>query len=220
MAAPVAIRVGIVIALAACSNPPAPTRSPFAAPSAGPTSTTLPEPSSTQAGSPLTSPSGAGDPATGLRIAPPYQLEKPSGSELAQLSGNIQGLASDLAQSAGADFTPSNFPMGARFVRDTDKDVGVIVVLDMPAEVAEMRGLLEPVAAAVAAEVNAVLSYVTIQGVKVGVIRGPIASTVAIVDGQFVMAQSGQPAVAPRDLMAAVIAANAGGLAGSAPPTE
>lgn len=35
-----------------------------------------------------------------------------------------------------------------------------------------------------------------------------IASTIAIVHGNLVMAQSGQPAVDPKDLMTAVITAN------------
>ena len=160
------------------------------------------------------------DPATALQIAPPYELERPSDSDFDHLSGNIQGLASDLAEGAGAGYAPTDFPMGFRFVRDANKSVGVIVVLKMPAEVAELPGLLEAVAAPVAAEVNAVLSYVTIRGVKVGVLRGPIASTLAILDGHFIMAQSGQPAVDPKDLMTAVIAANEAGFADAAFPIE
>jgi hypothetical protein len=143
-----------------------------------------------------------------LQIAPPYELERPSSSDLERLSGNIRGLPDDLAKSAGAGYAPSDFPMGVRFIRDAGTSVGVLVVLAIPAEVAEQPGLLESVAAAVAAEVNAVLSYETIQGVKVGVVRGPIANTLAIVQGNLVLAQSGQPAVDPKDLMTAVIAAN------------
>ena len=144
-------------------------------------------------------------------MAPPYELERPTSSDLERLSGNIQGLPADLARAAGAGYAPPDFPMGVRFIRDADRSVGALVVLGMPAEVTDTPGLLESVAAAVAAEVNAVLSYETIQGVKVGVVRGPIANTLAILDGQLVMVQSGQPAVDPRDLIAAVIAANAAG---------
>jgi hypothetical protein len=109
--------------------------------------------------------------------------------------------------------------MGVRFIRDGSRSVGAVVVLGMPAEVAELPGLLESVAAAVAAETNAILSYETIQGVKVAVVRGPIASSLAVLHGKLVMAQSGQPAVAPKDLLTAVIAANNAGLAEAAVPT-
>jgi hypothetical protein len=74
-----------------------------------------------------------------------------------------------------------------------------------------VSGLLESVAPPVAAEVNALLSYETVDGVKVAVLKGPIASALAIVDGSLVMAQSGQPAVRPVDLMAAVIEASGAG---------
>ena len=160
------------------------------------------------------------DPATALQIATPYELEQPSGSDLDQLSGNIRGLSSDLAASSGGDYEPTDFPMGFRFISDADKSVGVIVLLRMPAGVAERPDLLELVAPAVAAEVNAILSYETIQGVKVGVLAGPIASTVAILHGHFVMAQSGQPGVDPMDLMTAVIAANGSGFADATLPVE
>ena len=203
----------MALAVAACSTTSMPSPSPVAAPTAEPTPTAL----RTPVPSPLTSPSAGVDPAAGLQIAPPYELEPPSGSDLDRLSGNIQGLASDLARSAGAGYAPTDFPMGFRFLRDADKSVGVIVLLEMPGEVAELPGLLESIAAAVAAEVNAVLSYETIQGAKVGVVRGPIASTVAILHGHFVMAQTGQPAVDPKDLMTAVIAANGAGFAAPTP---
>jgi hypothetical protein len=146
------------------------------------------------------------DPATALQIAPPYELERPSGSDLDRLSGNIRGLPSDLAKSAGAGYAPTDFPMGFRFIRDAEKSVGVVVLLGMPAEVAELPGLLESIALAVAAEVNAVLSYETIRGVKL-----------AILDGHLAMTQSGQPAVDPRDLMNAIIAANGAGFAAPTP---
>ncbi len=217
MAAPRALTVVIALALAACSNTPTLSPSPVPAPTAEPTPTALPTPSSTPVPSPLTSPSAVVDPATALQIAPPYELERPSASDLDQLSGNIRGLSSDLAKSAGAGYAPNDFPMGFRFIRDADRSVGVIVLLGMPAEVAEQPGLLESVAAAVAAEVNAVLSYEMIRGVKVGVVRGPIANTLAILHGHLVMAQSGQPAVDPKDLMTAVIAANEAGFAAPTP---
>ena len=212
MPAPRALTLVFAATLAGCANPTA------VAPSLPPVATAEPTPaiaspaatasqSSRPAASPRTSPAIAVDPAAGLEIAPPYELDVPTSEQLAQLSGNIQGLATDLAESAGAEHAPSDFPMGARFVREGERSVGLIVVLDMPPGVAGKAGLLEPIAAAVAAEVNALLSYETIQGVKVGLVRGPIASAVAIVDGRFVMAQSGQPAVDPRDLMTAVIAA-------------
>ena len=148
------------------------------------------------------------DPATALLIAPPYELEPPSVSDFEQLSGNIRGLSDDLAKNAGAGYAPTDFPIGFRFISKEGKSVAVLVVLAMPAEVAELPGLLESIAAAVAAEVNAVLSFETIGGVKVGIMRGPIANALAIVDGHLVMVQSGQPAVHPRDVMNAVIAAN------------
>lgn len=159
------------------------------------------------------------DPASALQIAAPYELEQPSSSDLDRLSGNIRGLSSDLAASAGAEYAPTDFPMGFRFVREADQTVGLIVLLKMSAEVAEMPGLLEPIAAAVAAEVNGDLSYETIQGVKVGVVRGPNASTLAILHGHLVMAQSGLPAVDTNDLMTAVIVANGAGFTGAALPT-
>ncbi len=198
----------IALAFAACSNPSTLTPSPVTAPTAEATPTALPTPSSSPVPSPLASPSAGVDPATALRIAPPYELEQPSASDFDQLSGNIRGLSSDLAESAGAGYAPTDFPIGFRFIREAGKSVAVLVVLAMPAEVAKLPGLLESVAAAVAAEVNAVLSYETIGGVKVGLVRGPIASALAIVDGYLVMAQSGQPAVHPTDVMTAVIAAN------------
>ena len=217
MAAPRALTLVVALAFAACSGTSTPSPSPVAAPTAEPTPTALHTPSSTPVPSPLTSPSADVDPATGLQIAPPYELERPSGSDLDRLSGNIQGLASDLAKSAGAGYAPTDFPMGFRFIRDADKSVGVVVLLGMPAEVAELPGLLESIAAAVAAEVNAVVSYETIRGAKVGVVRGPIASTVAILHGHLVMAQTGQPAVDPKDLMTAVIAANGAGFTAPTP---
>jgi hypothetical protein len=86
--------------------------------------------------------------------------------------------------------------------------VAVLVVVAMPAEVAELPGLFESVAAPVAAETNARLSYETVGDVKVAVLEGPIANALALVDGHLVMAQSGQPAVHPIDLVAAVIEAS------------
>lgn len=156
------------------------------------------------------------DPATALQIAPPYELARPSSSDLERLSGNIRGLSADLANGAGTGYAPTDFPMGFRFVRDADMELGVIVVLGMPANVAEVPGLLDSVATAVAAEVNAILSYETIQGVRVGVVRGPNASTIAILHGHLVMAQSGLPSVDTNDLMTAVIAANGAGFADAA----
>jgi hypothetical protein len=194
----------VALAFAACSNPSTLVPSPVT-PTAEATPTALPTPSS----SPVpASPSAGVDPATALRIAPPYELEQPGASDFEQLSGNIRGLPSDLAQSAGAGYSPTDFPIGFRFIREAGESVAVLVVLAMPAEVAELPGLFESVAAAVAAEVNGVLSYETIGGVKVGLVRGPIANALAIVDGHLVMAQSGQPAVHPTDLMNAIIAAN------------
>ena len=217
MVASRALILVIALAFAACSNTSISSPSPVAEPTAEPTPTALHAPSSTPVPSQLTSPSAGVDPAIGLQIAPPYELEPPSGSDLDGLSGNILGLASDLARSAGAGYAPTDFPMGFRFIRDADKSVGVIVLLGMPAEVAERPGLLESIATAVAAEVNAVLSYETIQGANVAVVRGPIASTVAILHGHLVMAQTGQPAVDPEDLMSAVIAANGVGFAAPTP---
>jgi hypothetical protein len=208
MAAPRSLALVLVLTFVACSNTSTLTSSPVTAPTTEATPTALPAPSSSPVPSPLASPSAGVDPATALRIAPPYELERLSASDYEQLSGNIQGLSSDLAESAGAGYARNDFPIGFRFIREADKSVGLLVVLAMPAEVAELPGLLESVAAAVAAEVNAVLSYETIGGVKVGVVRGPIASALAIVDGHLVMAQSGQPAVHPADLMTAVMAAN------------
>ena len=208
MAAPRSLPLVFALALAACSNPSTLTPSPVTAPTAEATPTALPTPSSSPVPSPLAGPSAGVDPATALRIAPPYELEQPSASDFDQLSGNIRGLSSDLAEGAGAGYAPADFPIGFRFIREGDRSVAVLVVLAMPAEMAELPGLLESVAAPVAAEVNAVLSYETIGGVTVGLVRGPIASALAIVDGHLVMAQSGQPAVHPTDLMTAVIAAN------------
>ena len=219
MAAPRAVTLVIALVFAACSNTPTLAPSPSGR-AAEPTPTALTLPSSTPVPLPLVSPSVDLDLANALQIAPPYELERPSSSDLDRLSGNILGLPSDLAESAGAGYAPSDFPMGFRFVRDADKSVGVIVVLGMPAEVAEMPGLLVSVAAAVAIEVNAILSYETLQGVEVGVVRGPIASTIAVLHGHLVMAQSGQPAVDPKDLMTAVIAANEAGFADAALPIE
>lgn len=136
---------------------------------------------------------------------------EPSASDYEQLSGNIRGLADDLAEAAGAGHAPTDFPIGFRFIRESGKSVGVLVVLEMPADVAALPGLLESVGPPVAAEVNALLSYETVDGIKVGVLKGPIASALAIVDGYLVMAQSGQPAVHPKDLMGAVIEASGAG---------
>lgn len=213
MAALRSVPLVIALAVAACSNPstltPSPVaRSPVTAPTAEAAPTALPTPTSATVHSPLATPAAGVDPATAIRIAPPYELEQPSASDFDQLSGNIRGLASDLAESAGAGYAPTDFPVGFRFIRNAGNSVAVLVVIAMPAEVAELPGLLESVAAAVAAEVNAVLSYETIGGVKVGLARGPIASALAIVDGHLVMAQSGQPAVHPTDIMTAVLAAN------------
>jgi hypothetical protein len=208
MAAPRSLALVIALGIAGCSNPSIVTPSPVVVPTAAVTPTALPTPSSAPVDSPLASPSAGADPATAIRIASPYELEQPTASDFDRLSGNIRGLASDVAKGAGAGYAPTDFPIGFRFIRDADEAVAVLVVLAMPAEVAEQPGLLESVAAAVAAEVNAVLSYETIGGVKVGVVRGPIANALAIVDGHLVMAQSGHPAVHPRDLMTAVIAAN------------
>jgi hypothetical protein len=201
-----ALPIVIAFAFAACSS--APTPAPSTAPSRTADATPVPVPSSTSIASPLTSPSAAVDPATSLEIAPPYELDPPSDSDFEQLSGNIRGLASDLALAAGSDFSPADFPMGFRFIRDGTRSVGLLVVLGAPAGVAELPGLLEAVAPPVAAEVNARLSYETVDGVQVALLKGPIASALAIVDGYLVMAQSGQPAVQPIDLMTAVIAAN------------
>ena len=211
MALPRALTLVIAVAFAACSNPPAVT--PIPARSAEPTPTALALPSSTPAPSPLTSPSAGVDPATALQIAPPYELERPSDSDFEQLSGNIRGLAADLAGAAGTEFAPTDFPMGFRFIRNGSKTVGVLVVLGMPAGAAQLAGLLESVAPPVAAEVNALLSYETVDGVKVAVLKGPIASALAIIDGYLVMAQSGQPAVQPKDLIAAVVNASGAGSA-------
>ncbi len=205
MAAPRSLSLVVALAFAACSNPSTLTPSPVTAPTAEATPAALPTPSSSPAPA---SPSAGVDPATALRIAPPYELEQPSASDYDQLSGNIRGLSSDLVESAGAGYAPTDFPIGFRFIRAAGKSVAVLVVLAMPAEVAEQPGLFESVAAAVAAEVNGDLSYETIGGVKVGLVSGPIASALAIVGGHLVMAQSGQPAVHPTDLMTAVIAAN------------
>jgi hypothetical protein len=217
MVAPRALILVVALALAACSNTSTLSPSPVPAPTAEPTLTALPTATSAPVPSPVVSPSPDVDPATALQIAPPYELERPNGSDLDRLSGNIRGLSSDLAKSAGAGYAPTDFPMGFRFVRDADKSVGIIVLLGMPSEVAKLPGLLESIAVAVAAEVNAVLSYETIGGVKVGVVRGPIANTLAMLDGHLVMAQSGQPAVDPKDLMTAVIAANGDGFAAPTP---
>jgi hypothetical protein len=214
MAGPRSLALVIAFAVAACSgaSPPTPSAStPLpatastaeATPSAeaAPTAVSTPSP-------PPATPAARVDLALALRIAPPYELEQPSASDFDQLSGNIQGLPADLAAAAGAGYAPTDFPIGFRFIGQAGASVAVLVVLAMPGEVAELPGLLTSIAPAVAAEVNAVLSYDTIGGVEVGLLRGPIACALAIVDGHLVMVQSGQPAVRPADLMTAVIAAN------------
>jgi hypothetical protein len=201
----------IALAVAACSGTPATTPSPQPVVTAGPQPTELPVASSTPAPSAPASLSPGIDPAVGLRMPSPYTLEEPSSQQLAELSGNIRGLPEDVAEAAGTDAVPSDFPLGVRFVRDGPRSVGAIALVRMPAEVAQLPGLLESIAAPVAAESNALLSYETIDGVMVGVLKGPIASAVAIVHGHLVMAQSGQPAVHPVDLMAAIIEANPNG---------
>jgi hypothetical protein len=201
--------------VAACSNAPtlAPPSSPPSAP--GPTTTPTPTAFATPAVAPvpsaLASPPSGVDPATALEIAAPYELVEPSASDYGQLSGNIRGLSDDLAEAAGGGPAPAHFPLGFRFIRNAGRDVGLLAVLGMPADVVALPGMLEAVAPAVAAEVNALLSYETVDGVKVGILKGPIASALAIVDGHLVMAQSGQPAVKPIDLMTAVIAASDAG---------
>ena len=213
MAAPGALTLvsALVLALTACSSAPAVSPS-SAPPAAGPTPTALAIPSA-PVPSPLASASPGIDPATSLAIGSPYELVEPSASDFEQLSGNIRGLADDLAEAAGAGHAPTDFPIGFRFIHQSGRSVGVLVVLAMPGDVAELPGLLELVAPPVAAEVNALLSYETVDGVKVGLLKGPIASALAIVDGHLVMAQSGQPAVHPKDLMAAVIDASGAGAA-------
>ena len=203
----------IALALAACSNASLPTPSPATAtadlaPTADPTPVAPPTPSSAPVPSAPSTPGATVDLDLALEIAPPYELEQPDVSDFDQLSGNIQGLPSDLAKAAGPGYAPTDFPIGFRFIHEAGRPVAVLVVLAMPAEVAELPGLLASIAPSVAAEVNAVLSYETIGGTEVGLLRGPIASALAIVDGHLVMVQSGQPAVHPADLMTAVIAAN------------
>lgn len=213
MAALRALTVVFALAVVACSGAPTGTAPVQPAATAGPQPTSLPAPSSTPAPSPLASPAAAIDPAIGLRMPPPYELEQPTSQQLAELSGNIRGLPEDVAEAAGAAYDPSDFPLGVRFIRDGPRSVGAIALVPMPAEVAELPGLLESIAAPVAAESNALLSFETVDGIKVGVLKGPIASAVAIVHGHLVMAQSGQPAVHPIDLMAAIIDANPDGFA-------
>ena len=213
MAAPRALTLVIAMAVAACSGGLVPTSSPPPAATAAPQPTTLPVTPSPPAPSPLASPTGGADPAIGLRIPPPYELEQPTGQQLAELSGNIRGLPEDVAEAAGVAFDPSELPLGVRFVRDGPRSVGAIALVRMPAEVAALPGLLESIAAPVAAESNALLSYETVDDVRVAVLKGPIASAIAIVHGHVVMAQSGQPAVRPIDLMAAILEANAAGFA-------
>jgi hypothetical protein len=208
MAALRALTLVIAMALAACSGGQGPTSSPPPAGTGAPQPTALPVASSPAGPSPLASPTGGVDPAIGLRIPPPYELEQPTSQQLAELSGNIRGLPEDVAEAAGAAYDPSDFPLGVRFVRDGPRSVGAIALVLLPAAVAELPGLLESIAAPVAAESNALLAYETVDGVRVAVLKGPIASALAIVDGHLVMAQSGQPAVKPIDLMTAVIAAN------------
>jgi hypothetical protein len=215
MAAPRALTLVIALALvvwalAACATPPAGTPSPIPASTVEPTPSAMPVSSAPQA-TPAASTSPSVDPAAALRIAAPYALVEPSASDYEQLSGNIRGLAADLAGAAGPEFDLTDFPLGFRFIEDGPRSVGVLVVIAMPPELASVSGLLESVAPPVAAEVNALLSYETVDGVKVAVLKGPIASALAIVDGSLVMAQSGQPAVRPVDLMAAVIEASGAG---------
>ena len=153
------------------------------------------------------------DPAADLRIAPPYVLEGPDESDYANLSGQITGLPLDLARSAGAGYEASDFPLGFQFIHESGREVGVVVLLGMPAEVAALPGLLEPIATAAAAEANGRLAYETVQGVKVGLVDSPIASALAVFDGHLVFVQTGLPSVEPKDLMTAVITANEGGFA-------
>ena len=207
MSAPRALTLAIAVALAACTNPATLSPSP-SGPAAEPSTAALPTPSNVPVPLPVTSPTVDLDLADALRIAPPYELERPSSADFAELSGQIQGLPFDLAKSAGAGYAPSDFPIDFRFVREDGDLVGVVALVGMPDEVAAQPGLLESIAEATAAEANARLSYETIHGVKVGVVRGPIASTLAMLDGRLVFAQTGQPAVDPKDLLTAVITAN------------
>ena len=203
MVAPRALSLTIAVAIAACSNPSTLAPSGVAT---EPTTTALPTASSNLVPLPLTS---AGiDPDVALEIAPPYELEPPTPADFDNLSGQVQGLPFDLANSAGAVYAPADFPMGFRFIHEAGNEVGVVAFLEMPAEVAALPGLLESIAAAAAAEANARLTFETINGVKVGIVKGPIASTLAIVDGHLVFVQTGLPAVDPKDLMTAVIAAS------------
>lgn len=223
MAAPRPLILVIVLTLAGCSSAPTPAPSPSASTAAEPTPTAaLAVASATPVPLPEVTPAIDEDLSSALQIAPPFDFEPPSSSDIDRLSGNILGLPSDLAETAGAAYAPSDFPMGYRFVREAETSIGVIVIIALPTEVAGMPGLLESIVAAVALEVNAIEapSYETIQGVKVGLVRGPIANSLAIVHGHLVMAQSGQPAVDPRDLMAAVIAGNAAGFGDAPIPTE
>ena len=205
MLAPRALALTIAVALAGCTSSATLVPSPSGS-AAESTTTGVPSATSNLVPLPLTS---AGmDPDVALEIAPPYELEPPTGSDFDNLSGQIQGLPFDLANSAGTGYAPSDFPLGFRFIHEAGNEVGVVAFLEMPAEVAALVGLLESIATAAAAEANARLSYETINGVKVGIVQGPIASTLAIVDGHLVFVQTGLPAVDPKDLMTAVIAAS------------
>ena len=207
MVAPRAFALTIALALAACTSPATLAPSPSGS-GAGPTSTTVPAGSGGAVPLPQTSFAPDMDLAAAIAIAPPYELDPPSSSEYDNLSGQIQGLPFDLAQHAGSGYAPADFPMGFRFVREGGNLVGVVALVGMPDEVAAQPGLLESIAAATAAEANARLSYETIGGLNVGIVRGPIASALVIVDGRLVFAQTGQPSVAPEELMTAVIAAS------------
>ena len=214
MAASRALTLVIALALGACSTAPSVAPTSPSTPAPAPTPSAAASPSEAPVPSPDVRPSPGVDAASGLRIPPPYELEQPSSQQLAELSGNIRGLPEDVAEAAGAGHDPSEFPLGVRFIRDGPRSVGAVALVRMPPEVASLPGLLESIAVPVAAEVNARLSYETVDGVKVAILAGPIASAVGIVHGHLVMAQSGQPAVHPIDLMAALNEANPDGFDG------
>ena len=207
----------VAVVVAACSSGPLDPPSPSpaeptssASPSVVATLATAPPPSTTA------EPSPGPDPARGLHIPEPYVLAEPTGQQLAELSGNIRGLPEDVAEAAGGGLVPADFPIGIRFISDGPRSVGAVALVPMSAEVAALPGLLETIARPVAAESNARLSFETVDGIEVAVLQGPIASALAIVHGHVVMAQSGQPAVRPIDLMAAIIEANPDGFDGGA----
>lgn len=198
----------VVLAIAGCSSAPSAPPSASAPPTSAPTATAVATAASTAAPSSAASPTAGVDPAAGLEIAPPYALETPTITDPATLSGQIRGLPSDLAKQAGAGHAPADFPMGVRYIVRDGSQIGIVALLPLPADVAALPGLFEAIAAKAAAQVSAPIAYEEIQGVKVGVVRSPIASTLAIVHDYLVFVQTGQSAIDPRDLMAAVIAAN------------